>query len=221
MLKIAIIEDDQDYRESLKDYFTQKSTKLECVFAVDSIEKFIKYYNKNLDLDIVLVDINLPGISGIKGVCHIQKLNTEIEIIMLTSLNNSKSIFQALTSGATGYLLKNLSFEEIEENLSKVINQGAAMSPEIARRLIKHFHPKKIPSSISSEKELSIKEKQIIQFVIDGKTYEEIAPLLGLTINGLKYHVKNIYKKTHVKSKGGIIKKFFNKNFDSYFFSPL
>ncbi|MFK7771624.1 MAG: response regulator [Saprospiraceae bacterium] len=213
MIKIAIIEDNQEYRESFKEFFTRTSTSFECVFAVDSIEKFIKYYHHNLELEFILVDINLPGMSGIKGVNHIQRLKIDTEIIMLTSLNDSKSIFQALTSGATGYLLKNLTFEEIEKQLLKVIDQGAAMSPEVARRLIKHFHPKKSSLFIDSKNELSTKEKQIIQFVIDGKTYEEIAPILGLTINGLKYHIKSIYKKTHVKSKGGIIKKFFNQNF--------
>ena len=156
------------------------------------------------------MDINLPGISGIRGISHIQKLTEETEIIMLTSLYDSKSIFQALTSGATGYLLKNLTFEEIEKELLNVLKNGAAMSPEIARRIIKYFHPKNIPTSISSKEELSEKEKQIIQLVVDGKNYEEIAPLIGLTINGLKYHVKNIYKKLQVKSKGGIIKRFFN-----------
>lgn len=215
MIKIAIVEDNQEYREAFKAYFSQSSKVLECVFAVNSIEKFVKYYHDSLEVEIILLDINLPGISGIKGVSHVKKLNDESEIIMLTSLNDSKSIFQALTSGATGYLLKNLTFEEIEKQLLKVIRHGAAMSPEVARRLIKHFHPQKSITSNSSKNKLSEKEKQIIQFVIDGKTYEEIAPLLNLTINGLKYHVKNIYKKTHVKSKGGIIKKFFNKNLNS------
>lgn len=213
MIKIAIIEDNQEYRESFKDFFTRTSNIFECVFAVDSVEKFMKYYNQNLALEFILVDINLPGVNGIKGVSQIQRLKINSEIIMLTSLNDSKSIFQALTAGATGYLLKNLTFEEIEKQLLKVNDQGAAMSPEVARRLIKHFQPKKSSFFTPSKNELSEKEKQIIQFVIDGKTYEEIAPFLGLTINGLKYHVKSIYKKTHVKSKGEIIKKFFNKNF--------
>ena len=208
MLKIAIIEDDKEYRESFKEFFTQESDTIECVFAVDGIETFLKYYHEELELDIILIDIQLQGINGIKGVNYIRKLDEEMELIMLTSFDDSKLIFQALTSGATGYLLKNLTFKEIESELLNTIKNGAAMSPQIARRIIKHFQPSKTILPIRSEGKLSNKENQIVQLVIDGKTYEEIAPIIGLTINGLKYHVKNIYKKLQVKSKGGLIKKF-------------
>jgi len=212
MLKIAIIEDDQEYRESFKKFFTQQSETIECVFAVDSVETFLKYYHEELELDIILVDIQLQGISGIKGVCYLRKLDDAMELIMLTSFDDSKLIFQAITSGATGYLLKNLTFKEIESELLNTIKNGAAMSPQIARRIIKHFQPQKTILSLSTEEKLTEKENQIVQLVVDGKTYEEIAPLIGLTINGLKYHVKNIYKKLQVKSKGGIIKKFLGRN---------
>ena len=165
-----------------------------------------------MELDIILVDIQLQGTNGIKGVSYLRKLDETMELIMLTSFDDSKLIFQAITSGATGYLLKNLTFQEIESELLNTIKNGAAMSPQIARRIIKHFQPQKTILSISVEEKLTEKENQIVQLVVDGKTYEEIAPLIGLTINGLKYHVKNIYKKLQVKSKGGLIKKFLGRN---------
>lgn len=212
MLKLALIEDNNEYRELLKEYFTQKSEKIQCVFAVNSIEKFFKYYNKNLELDIILVDIQLTGIDGIKGVSQIRrKLGDGIEIIMLTSSSESKKIFQALTSGATGYLLKNMTFVEIENELLKTIENGAAMSSQVARRIIKYFNPSENSNEVSFNNSLNEKELQICKLVVDGKTYEEIAPIMGLTINGLKYHIKNIYKKLQVKSKSGIIKKYFRK----------
>lgn len=212
MLKIAIIEDNKEYRESFKSFFTQESETIECVFAVDGIETFLKYYHKELELEIILVDIQLRGINGIKGVNYLRKLDENVELIMLTSFDDSKSIFQAITSGATGYLLKNLTFKEIESELLNTVKNGAAMSPQIARRIIKHFQPKKTILSNYTEEKLTEKENQIVQLVVDGKTYEEIAPLIGLTINGLKYHVKNIYKKLQVKSKGGLIKKFLGRD---------
>ncbi len=212
MLKIAIIEDDKEYRDAFKAFFTQKSETIECVFAVNGIETFLKYYHEELELDIILVDIQLQGINGIKGVNYLRKLDEDMELIMLTSFDDSKLIFQAITSGATGYLLKNLTFEEIESELLNTIKNGAAMSPQIARRIIRHFQPQKKILSLLEEEKLTEKENQIVQLVIDGKTYEEIAPLIGLTINGLKYHVKNIYKKLHVKSKSGLIKKFLGRN---------
>ena len=210
MLKLAIIEDNDQYRELLKDYFAQNSLKIECVYAVDSVEKFFKYYSKNLELDIILVDIQLKGVDGIKGVNQLRRtLKESIEFIMLTSFDDSNKIFQALTAGATGYLLKNMTFEEIEEELLKTVENGAAMSPQIARRIIKYFNPSKSVLETSFDDALNEKEIQICKLVVDGKTYEEIAPILGLTINGLKYHVKSIYKKLQIKSKSEIIKRYY------------
>jgi len=207
MLRIAIIEDDKEYRDAFKAFFSEHSEYFSCDFAVESIEKFIKYSNPNLELEIVLVDIQLQGMSGIKGVSQIRKLKEDAEIIMLTTFDDPKMIFQAISSGADGYLLKNLSFEEIEKELLKTIKNGAAISPQIAKRIIKYFQPTRPSFLPKLQPQLSDKEKQIIQLVIDGKTYEEVAPILGLSINGLKYHVKNIYKKLRVKSKTGLIKK--------------
>lgn len=211
MLNVAIIEDKKDYRDAFKNYFSGVSQEIKCSFAVDSIEKYKKYFSPNLKLDIVLVDIHLGETNGIQGIGKIRRLDENIEIIMLTSFNDSKLIFQALTAGADGYLLKDLTFEEIEKELMKTLKNGAAMSPQIARRIIKHFTPNKKMQLLETQEKLSQKENQIIQLVIDGKTYEEIAPILNLTINGLKYHIKNIYRKLQVKSKSGIIKKYFNE----------
>jgi len=209
MLKIAIIEDNEDYRLSLKEFFNDNSKSIECIFAVESVEKFIKYHNKDFDLDIILVDIQLSGIDGIKGVGQIRrKLGEKQEIIMLTSFDDPKMIFQALTAGATGYLLKNLTFKEIEKELLNTVKNGAAMSPQIARRIIKYFNPVSDVQKRPLGNNLTEKEEQICRLVVDGKTYEEIAPMMGLTINGLKYHVKNIYLKLQIHSKSGIIKKY-------------
>jgi len=211
MLNVAIIEDDKDYRESFKEFFTHQSKTIQCIFAVNSVETFLKYYNNDLDIDIILVDIKLPGVSGIKGVNYLSKLEQDFEIIILTAFDDTPLIFQAITAGATGYLLKNLTFKEIESKILDTVKKGAAISPQIARRIIEYFQPTDSFFNSSAQEKLTEKEMQIIQFVLDGKTYEEIAPLLALSINGLKYHVKKIYKKVQVKSKSGIIKRFLKK----------
>jgi len=212
MLKLAIVEDEKDYRESFKEYFTKQSESFQCVFAVDTVEKFHKYYNESLEIDIVLLDVKLPGVSGVKAIAPILKLKEEIQIIMLTGINDSDTIFQAITSGASGYLLKNLTFSEVEKELQNTLNNGAAISPEIARKIIKYFQPSKLTYlSYPSERKLNGKEMQIVQLLIDGKTYIEIAPLLGLSVNGIKYHVKSIYRKLQIKSKGELIKAFLKK----------
>ena len=212
MLKLAIVEDEKDYRESFKEYFTKQSEDFQCVFAVDSVEKFHKYYNESLEIDIVLLDVKLPGVSGVKAIAPILKLKEGMEIIMLTGINDSDTIFQAITSGASGYLLKNLTFSEVEKELQNTLNNGAAISPEIARKIIKYFQPAPMLSlSYPSERKLNGKEMQIVQLLVDGKTYTQIAPLLGLSVNGIKYHVKSIYRKLQIKSKGELIKTFLKK----------
>lgn len=214
MINIAIVEDEREYRESFKEYFTKVSGSFQCVFAVDSVEKFHKYYNDSLELDIVLLDIRLPGLSGIKAIPSILKIQRKMEIIMFTGMNDADSIFQAITAGASGYLLKNMTYSEVERELLNTMKNGAAISPEIARKIIKHFQPSSITSFLDSpEKKLTEKEMQIVKLLIDGKTYTEIAPLLGLSVNGIKYHVKSIYRKLQIKSKGQLIKTFLNNNF--------
>ena len=134
------------------------------------------------------MDIQLSGIDGIKGVSQIRrKLGEKQEIIMLTSFDDPKMIFQALTAGATGYLLKNLTFDEIEKELLNTIKNGAAISPQIARRIIKYFNPVADVQKRPLGNSLTEKEEQICRLVVDGKNYDEIAPIMGLTINCLLY----------------------------------
>ena len=210
MLNLAIVEDDREYRDSFKEYFSKKSEHFQCVFSVESVEKFHKYYNDNLEIDIVLLDVKLPGMNGVKAIPSINRLRDELEIIMLTGIEDTDIIFQAITSGASGYLLKNLTFAEVEKELLNTLENGAAISPEIARKIIKHFQPSKQMSFNSPSKEkMNAKELQIIQLLVDGRKHSEIATMLGLSINGIKYHVKNIYRKLQVKSKSELIKSFF------------
>lgn len=211
LFQVGIIEDQAEYRQNLKDFFNNQSEIFECNFAVQDVETFLKYYKANLHLDIILVDIHLPGMDGIKGVSHIRKLLGDVEIIMLTSLEDSSKIFQALVSGANGYLLKSLTFEEIEDQLSNTLKEGAAISTQIARKIVEYFQPKGMFQSKTNTSQLTQKENQVIQFIIQGKTNNEIAELMNLSIDGVKYHIKNIYKKLHVKSKVGLINWFFGK----------
>jgi DNA-binding NarL/FixJ family response regulator len=114
------------------------------------------------------------------------------------------TIFKAFTKGATGYLLKKMSLQRIEAMLLETIEEGgSAMSPQIARRMLKYFNP----SNHRNEgfEHLTSSEEQILKFLIDGKTYNEIASLLDLSINGVKYHIKNLYQKLDVTSRHQLI----------------
>ena len=217
MIKVNIIEDNNDLRERLKEMMA-KSKMLDCILAVDSIERFMKYAPRNQTPDIILTDIGLQGISGIEGIPHLRKRYPEAEVIMLTVHNDPDKIFKAICAGATGYLLKDHSFEELERQLVSIKQKGgSALSPQVARRVLDYFQPNKKRTPTTQEANLSAKEQQIVIFLVDGLSYQRIAELLGISIDGVRYHIKNIYKKLQVKSKAEVIKKFLGTDRASWF----
>ncbi len=216
MIKVAIIEDNHDLRDRLRD-FMGKSKALECISAVDSIEKFMKYYTAERKPDIILTDIGLPGISGIEGIPHLRKLDTSMEVIMLTVYQDPDKIFKAICAGATGYLLKDLSFDELETQLVSIREKGGSiLSPQVARRVLDYFQP--ASGNVQTEKnKLSDKEQKIVVFLVDGLSYQKIADHMGMSIDGIRYHIKNIYKKLQVTSKAEVIKKYLGKDRGTWF----
>ena len=119
MIKVAIVEDNINLRDRLKSLM-DKSDQLDCLLAVDSVEKFLRYYNAVAGLDVLLLDIGLPGMSGIKGIPHIHKIAPELDIIILTVHQDPDKIFNSICAGAMGYLLKDLSFSELEKHIISV-----------------------------------------------------------------------------------------------------
>lgn len=209
MIKVVIVEDNQDLRERMK-HFMGKSEKMECVLAVDSIERFMKHHKNVAEINIVLLDIGLPGISGLKALPSIKSLYPEAAIVILTVYKDPDKIFNALCMGASGYLLKNINFNQLEEHLVSMFEEGGApLSPQIARRVLDYFHTSKLSFGKQKTK-LTAKEVQVVRFLVDGFTYQRIAEQLGISIDGVRFHIKNIYKKLQVKSKTQVIKKFIN-----------
>lgn len=206
-LRIGIIEDDEIVLSRYQDYINS-SELAECMLAVNSVEHFVKYYQPFMQLDLILLDIGLPGVSGIKGIELIKKQLPLVEVIMFTVIENSDIIFKALRHGAVGYLLKGLSKVELERQLLLIRQGGIAVSPSIARKIIEHFSPSRKLSFLSQSQKLSLRETQIVKMLIDGLTYKEIADMLQIGINGVRYHIKNIYSKLQVKSRAEIQKKY-------------
>jgi len=212
MVKVAIIEDNEMLRHRLKQMM-EKSDQLECVMAVESVEKFIRYYRDAIAIDLILSDISLPGISGIEGISKLRKIQPEFRIIMLTIHHEPDKIFQAICNGASGYLLKDLSFEALEFQLLSIHEKGGAvLSPQIARRVMDYFRPNTTHVLNSEIDQLTDRESQIIRFIVDGLTYQQTADKLNLTIDGVRYHIKNIYKKLQVSSKAEVIRKFSSRS---------
>ena len=150
------------------------------------------------------MDIGLPGMSGISGIKLIKAKYPEINIIMLTVYHDTHKIFQSLCAGASGYLLKNSPFSEIKKAIKIVNAGGSSMSPQIARKVIEHFQT---CEKINHESTLTDKEKEIVSCLVDGLSYKMIAAQEHISIETVRSHIKNIYKKLHVHSKAEVIKK--------------
>jgi DNA-binding NarL/FixJ family response regulator len=205
MIKYAIIEDDNEIREYLKEGIDSDS-EFTCLFTADSVEYFLRFSEKKAPPEILLLDINLPGMSGINALPLLKEKFPEMEIVMLTNYDDSERIFESLKAGASGYLLKSTSLKEIKEAINQVIKGGAPMSPQIGRKILSYFRPKKTSNKISP---LSLREKEVVQGLVDGLSYKQIAERLNISPGTIYSHIKNIYKKLRVNSKSEVIAKSF------------
>jgi len=203
MIKIAIVEDDTVIREAIKEFLNSKNN-LICEIAKDSVESFLAVLNKDNVPDVILMDIGLPGMSGISGIKLIKEKYPNINIIMLTVYHDTHKIFQSLCAGAAGYLLKNVPFPEICNAVKVVHSGGSTMSPQIARKVIEHFQNDK---RVKADSSLTDKEKEIVSCLVDGLSYKMIATQESISVETVRSHIKNIYKKLQVHSKAEVIKK--------------
>ena len=204
MIEIGIVEDNVKIRDLIQRYLDMQNN-LSCKAAVDSVEEMLQYLKEHDPPDVMLMDIQLPGMSGIQGIGIIKKEYPEIEIIMLTVYHDSHKIFDSLMAGASGYLLKHTSLPEIKESIENLVAGGAPMSPQIARKVIQHFNePKK---KEKPESDLTAREQDIVNGLVDGLSYKLIADRFDISIDTVRAHIRNIYKKLHVNSKAEVIAK--------------
>jgi DNA-binding NarL/FixJ family response regulator len=201
---VGIVEDNKKIRNLIQRYLDMQD-ELSCPVAVESVEEMIDYLDEHPQPDVILMDIQLPGMSGIKGISLIKDKYEDIDIIMLTVYHDSHKIFNALRAGASGYLLKHTSLPEIKESILKLVEGGAPMSPQIARKVINHFQenaPKK-----DSDSDLTPREHDIVNGLVDGLSYKMIADRYDISIDTVRAHIRNIYRKLHVNSKAEVIAK--------------
>jgi DNA-binding NarL/FixJ family response regulator len=201
-IKIAIIEDIKDIRDSLSEYFAQQP-EMECIIVSDSVEAFFKQVDSTSRPDLVLTDIGLPGMNGIEGMKKIKTQWPDTDIIMLTVFKDNDKIFKSICAGATGYLVKDTPLVEIKKAIIEIHNGGSYMTPSIARRVMEYFSPVKR----DADDPLTQKEKQIIMALTEGLSYKLIGEKLLITIDTVRFHIKNIYRKLQVNSKAEVISK--------------
>lgn len=203
MITVAIIEDDEEICAGIQKYLNRQPG-FACRLAEESVEKFLARDHEQDWPDVILMDIGLPGMSGIDGIKLIKRQYPEIDIVMLTVYHDSHKIFEALRAGASGYLLKNTPLAEIKEALEQLKAGGAPMSPQIARKVIEFFSRSNKPEPPSP---LTAKERELVVGLVDGLSYKLIAERMNISVETVRFHIKNIYQKLHVHSKAEVITK--------------
>jgi DNA-binding NarL/FixJ family response regulator len=150
--------------------------------------------------DVVLMDIDMPGVDGVQAVALIRKIMPEVRILMQTVFDDSDRIFAAICSGAHGYLLKNTPPSRIIESIHEVFHGGAPMTPDVATKVLKLLAQDRPDSSTDEIKQLSHREKEVLKLLVAGKAYKMIAADLHITYDTVRAHIKKIYEKLHVSS---------------------
>jgi DNA-binding NarL/FixJ family response regulator len=197
MTKIAIVEDNRVIRESLME-FVHADPEFTCVCACATAEEALKLIPKHQP-DIVLMDVQLPNMSGIECTAQLKQLLPGLHIIMVTVYEDTERIFKALRAGACGYLLKRCTPEELIAAVREVKQGGAPMSREIARKVISSFQE---PLTTAAEmEELSPREREILELLAAGFPNKQIADRLGLTDGTVRWHLRHVYNKLHVRSR--------------------
>lgn len=202
IIRVCLVEDHRATRETFAKLLGL-APGIECVgVCVDGIEAIARI--PELRPDVVLMDINLPGKSGIECVTELKRALPETEFIMLTTYDDTELIFEALRSGACGYLLKRSAPEELVRAIQDTMQGGSPMSMEIARRVVSHFHRPDGPSPST----LTTREREILGLLAKGLAYKEIADHLSLSPHTIHNRLRGIYRKLQVKSGPEAVAKF-------------
>ncbi len=203
-IRVAIVEDDAGMRETLKK-IVQKAPNLSFDGAYRSAEEALEPIAFNRP-DVALVDINLPGKSGITLVAELKARLPKLQVMMITVYEDGDQIFDSLQAGASGYLLKRAQPQEIVQAIVQLHAGGAPMSAEVARKVVDFF---KRRTKVESElKQLSGRELEILRELSKGYRYKEIADHLSISIETVRSHVHHIYEKLHVESRVEAVMKF-------------
>ena len=204
MIRVAIFEDNFLLRESLFQLISGTAG-LSCVGAFANCDEVI-FNVKKTSPEVVLMDIQMPGKTGIEGVRMIHEQFPEIKIIMQTVVEDDEKIFASICNGASGYLLKNTTPARLLQAIEEVHSGGAPMTPSIAQKVLDKFR-KQSPASSKELNELSNREKDVLECLVEGMSYKMIASACKISIDTVRFHIRNIYEKLHVSSKSEAVSK--------------
>jgi DNA-binding NarL/FixJ family response regulator len=207
-ITIAIVEDDRETREGLVELLTGE-TRVRCIGSYPTGEAAVREIPQ-VKPQVALVDINLPGISGIECVSQLKKQMPKLQVLMLTKYEESDLIFNSLRAGASGYLLKKMLTVELISAIEQVYAGGAPMSMQIARKVVDHFRQIKQPASDLDK--LTPREQEVLALLAKGFLYKEISDRLAISFHTFRNHQRAIYDKLHVHSRTEAAGKYFGRD---------
>jgi len=205
MIRVLIYEDNPQLREGLtmlingSDGFEVLATYKNCNNVVEEVEAWKP--------DVILMDIDMPGINGLEGLKLIRNSNAEVKVLMLTVFDDNKNVFESLKNGANGYILKKTPPAKLLEYIAEAASGGAPMTASIATQVLKMFS--EIQNPVYADYNLSDREKQVLQFLVNGYSYKMIAAEMFIAIDTVRSHIKKVYEKLHVNSKSEAVAKAF------------
>ena len=205
MIKVVIYEDNPQLREGLsmlidaEDDMKVLATFRDCSNIISEVQ--------DLNPDIILMDIDMPLVNGLEGLKKVRVINTEVKILMLTVFDDNKNVFEAISYGANGYILKKTPPDKLVEYIKDANAGGAPMTSSIASQVLKMFSS--MNNVEGEDYNLSSREKQVLQYLVDGYSYKMIASDMFIAIDTVRSHIKKIYDKLHVNSKSEAVAKVF------------
>ncbi|MCB1044955.1 MAG: response regulator transcription factor [Acidobacteria bacterium] len=204
MSTVGIVEDNATYREVLVDFLNQH---FQCNVVAESVESFMAAVGDGPYPDVVLMDIELPGVSGIQGVAQVRERSPKTEVVMLTIFEDSDHVFDALCAGASGYMLKHSPLQSIKRSVEDAASHGSPMSPRVARKVLQKFFPQKEEDNSG----LSRREQDVVSGLVEGLSYKEIGDRLFISVDTVRHHIRNIYRKLEVNSKTEVMQKYWRR----------
>lgn len=204
-IPVTIVEDQRVLREGLT-RLIESAEGLRVVGSHGSMESALAAIEAETP-QVVLLDIELPGMSGIEGVARIRARHPEVQVLMLTVFGDDDRVFEAICGGASGYLLKDTPPARLLEAIGELAAGGAPMSPEIARKVVTMFQRVAPPRDTAHN--LSPREVQTLRLLADGHSYKTAASALGISPDTVRFHIRHIYEKLHVHSKSEAVLKAF------------
>jgi DNA-binding NarL/FixJ family response regulator len=205
MASIVTVIKDETFREGLK-YLINSSEGCNCVASFSDYDAFADFFVQ-YSTDVVIVDVDISFENALKSIAEIKSLKKDVVIIAMSSDDSYEHVYKTVTAGADGFLVKTISHSELIEAINEACDGGAPLSSSAAKKLVDYFHRNGSAYSINKNYDLSPREKEVVAELVEGKTMREVARDLFISIDTVRFHSKNIYRKLKVRNQAELVAK--------------